>query len=191
MTSDQYLDQLQALLPPGAAWTREKDATLSKVLHGFGDELARVDLRGDQLIDEADPRTTFEMLGEWEQVAGLPDTCVGPSQTLAQRRSALLQKLTTLGGQSRAYFIAVALALGFEITISEFLEHTVEDDVEHQLFGADWNFTWQVNSALNTVTEITVEDTAEDPLAWWSNLPLECVINRLKPAHTHVIFAYT
>jgi len=191
MTSDQYLDQLQALLPQGAAWTREKGATLTKFLQGFADELARVDLRGDQLIDEVDPRTTFEMIGDWERVAGLPDPCVGPGQTTAQRRSALLQKLVSVGGASRAYFIAVAAALGFTITISEFLEHSVADDVEHQLFGADWAFAWQVNSALNTVGELTVEDTADDPLAWWSNVPLECVISRLKPAHTVVIFAYT
>jgi uncharacterized protein YmfQ (DUF2313 family) len=191
MTSDQYLDQLQALLPPGAAWTREKDATLTRFLQGFADELARVDLRGDQLIDEADPRTTLELLADWERVAGLPDPCVGPGLTTSQRRNALVQKIISVGGQSRAFFIAVALALGFAITIDEFLEHSVDDDVEHQLFGSDWAFTWQVNSALNTVGELTVDDTADDPLAWWSNLPLECVLGRLKPAHTFVIFAYT
>lgn len=164
---------------------------LSSVLLAAADELARVDVRSDVLIDEADPRTTNELLADWERIAGLPDTCVVAAQSTQQRRNSLLQRLTSTGGQSRAYFIAVAAALGIAITISEFLEHTVEDDVEHQLFGSDWAFAWQINAALNTVFELTVEDTVDDPIASWSNAPLECVLNRLKPAHTIPIFSYT
>lgn len=191
MTADQYRDQLQALLPQGAVWPRDRGSTLSGILQGFALELARVDLRGEQLVEEADPRTTQEMLSDWERVAGLPDPCVGPGQTTGQRRAALLQKLTKLGGQSPAYYVEVALALGFAITIDEYLEHTVEDDVENELFGTEWAYAWRVNSALNTVVELTVADTVDDPLAYWSNVPLECVISRLKPAHTVVIFAYS
>ncbi len=191
MTSAQYLAQLQALLPQGGAWTRDRDANLTALLQAMADELARVDARGEQLIDEDDVRTTFELLSDWERVAGLPDSCVGAGQTTQQRRAALLQRVTSIGGQSRAYFIAVAAALGYAVTISEFSWHTVEDDVEHPMYGVAWNFAWQVNSALNTVQELTVDDGVEDPLAFWSNVPLECVINRLAPAHTTVLFSYT
>lgn len=191
ITAEQYLTELQALLPQGAAWPREPGATLSLTLLALADELARVDQRAEQLLDEADPRTTLELLADWERIAGLPDPCVGGSPTTAQRRASLIQKLTALGGQTPAYYIGVALSLGFVITIGEFLEHTVEDDVEHQLYGSDWNFAWQVNAPLNTVGELTVEDTADDPLAWWGNEQLECVLRPLRPAHTHVIFAYT
>jgi uncharacterized protein YmfQ (DUF2313 family) len=56
--------------------------------------------------------------------------------------------------------------------------------------GTDWNFAWQVNSALNTVIELTVEDTVDDPLATFGNDQLECVLEEIKPAHTTIIFAY-
>ena len=191
MTAEQYLAQLQALLPPGAAWPREAGAVLTDLLLAMADELARIDLRAERLLEEANPRTTLELLADWERVVGLPDPCVVTSQTSAQRITSLLQRLTTLGGQSASYYIAAALVAGFVITVSEFIEHTVEDDVEHQLFGTDWNFTWQVNAPLNTVGELTVEDTADDPLAWWGNEQLECVLRDLKPAHTHLLFAYT
>lgn len=194
VAASDYLRQLQALLPHGAAWPRDDDATITRLLQALADELARVDGRAQQLVEEADPRTTAELFFDWERVAGLPDACAqafGGDQTMAQRRAALVGRLTTLGGQSPAYFIGLAATLGYAITITEFRAHCVNDDVEYPLYDTAWNFAWQVNAALNTVTEITVDSTADDPLAAWGNALLECVIKRLKPAHTTVLFSYT
>lgn len=194
LTSTDYLRQLQALLPQGAAWPRDDDATITRLLAALADELARVDGRAMQLLEEADPRTTAELFYDWERVAGLPDACAiafGGDQTVAQRRAALIGRLTTLGGQSAAYYVGLAAALGYAVTVTEFHAHTVNDDVEYPFYGDAWNFAWQINAALNTVTEITVDSTVEDPLAVWGNSLLECVINRLKPAHTTVLFSYT
>ncbi len=191
MTADDYLSQLQALLPQGPAWPRDSSATLTMLLQAMADEMSRVDNRAAQLIDETDPRTTDELLADWERVAGLPDTCVATSQTTAQRRAALHAKLTTLGGQSAAYFIALAANLGYTVTITEFDQHTVIDDVNHPLYGQPWQFAWQVNAPQDTVGVLDVTGTVNDPLAWWGNEALECSINRLKPAHTHAMFAYS
>jgi len=191
MTADQYLEQLQALLPPGAAWPRQPHAVLTELLAAFAEEHARIDQRGEQLLDEADPRSTFELLADWERVTGLPDPCVGGDPSVAQRRASLLQKVTSLGGASRDYFIAVAAALGFVVTVSEFRAQDVNDDVDYPIYGVEWNFAWQVNAPLNTVGEFDVEGTANDALAWWGNEQLECVLRPLRPAHTQVLFAYS
>ena len=194
LTETDYLRQLQALLPLGPAWPKDDGATLTRLFGALAGELARVDGRAWQLVEEADPRTTGELFADWERVAGLPDACAeafGGTQTQAQRRAALVGKLVTLGGQSPAYFIGLAAALGYAVTITEFYAHTVNDDVEYPLYDEAWNFAWQVNSALNNITDITVEDTVEDPIAAWGNAMLECVINRLKPAQTTVLFSYT
>lgn len=194
MTDVDYLRQLQALLPSGPAWPRDDDATLTQLLHGLAVELARVDGRATQLLEEADPRTTAELFADWERVAGLPDACViafAGDQTAAQRRASLVGRLATLGGQSAAYYIALAASLGYTVTITEFWEHAVTDDVEHPLYGAAWNFAWQVNGALNTVTDITVESVVEDSISAWGNTLLECVLKRLAPAHSTVLFSYT
>lgn len=193
LNETDYLHQLQALLPPGPAWPKDGDATITRLLSALSAELARVDGRAAQLVEEADPRTVDELFSDWERVAGLPDACAtvyGGDQTLAQRRAALIGRLTTLGGQTPAYYIGLAAALGYAITITEFHEHTVNDDVEHPFYGAAWAFAWQVNAALSTITELTVESTVEEPLAAWGNALLECVLNRLKPAHTTVLFSY-
>ena len=191
MTADDYLSQLQALLPHGPAWPRDSSATLTMLLQAMADELARIDGRTDQLLEEVDPRTTTELLADWERVAGLPDACVTDDQSTAQRRAALHARLTTLGGQSTAYFIALAASLGYTVTITEFHLHTVENDVEYPLYAAPWQFAWQVNAQQDTVGTLTVTDTVADPLAWWGNELLECVTRRLAPAHTHVMFAYS
>lgn len=194
MTSSDYLVQLQALLPQGPAWPREVDAALTQLLAAWAEELARVDGRAADLVEEADPRTTAELLADWERVAGLPDPCVAAlagTQTTAQRRAALVAKLTTIGGQCAAYYIALAASLGYTISVTEFDLHDVEDNVEYPLTGTPWQFAWQVNAAEDTIGVLAVTDTVEDPLAWWGNELLECVISRLKPAHTHVLFAYT
>jgi uncharacterized protein YmfQ (DUF2313 family) len=189
-----YLHQLQALLPDGPAWPRDDTAALTRLLAALATELARVDGRAMQLVEEADPRTVAKLFADWERVTGLPDACAvafGGDQSMSQRRAALVGRLTTMGGQSSAYYVGLAAALGYAITISEFSELSVNDNVEHPLYGLAWNFAWQVNAALNTVTEFTIDSTVDDPLAAWGNALLECVINRLKPAQTTVLFSYT
>lgn len=193
LAADDYLQQLQALLPQGPAWPRE-ESPVSRLLNGLAQELARVDGRVVTLLEEADPRTTAELFADWERTTGLPDECAiafGGDQTTAQRRAALLGRLTNLGGQSAAFYVGLSAALGYAITVEDFTEHSVDDDVDHPLYGEAWAFAWQVNGVLNEVTEITVDDSVDDPIAAWGSALLECVIERLKPAHTTVLFSYT
>lgn len=190
LTTDDYLKQLQALLPQGPAWSREPDAVLTKLLTAFAEEFARVDGRIDGLLNEADPRTTSELLEDWERVAGLPDLCTGIPETIAQRRELLVAKLTNTGGQSRQFFIDLAAKLGYDITITEFKRFRVTSRVNEQLTNADWSYAWRVNAQQDTVRTFRVNGRVSEPLATWGNQPLECMITRLKPAHTHVQFAY-
>ena len=189
--ADGYLRQLQTLLPRGAVWPLKDDAVLAALLLGFADELARVDSRGDVLIDEGDPRATFELLPDWERNAGLPDPCVGAGQGTQQRRNALTARLKTLGGQSPAYYIAVAAALGYPITITEFRPHTCDDDCEYPLYSDDWAYAWQVNAPTASAGDFSVEDSVDDDLGYANNAPLMCVMSRLKPAHTTVLFNFS
>ena len=195
LTATDYLAQLQALLPQGPAWPREADAALTQLLAAWADELARVDGRAADLVEESDPRTTAELLADWERVAGLPDACVAAlagTQTTTQRRAALVGKLTTIGGQSAAYYIALAASLGYTITVTEFAPfqagHSAAGD---PLSNDEWMFAWQVNAPEESIVEFSAgRSCAGEPLRAWGNELLECVISRLRPAHTHVLFAY-
>lgn len=113
MSADNYREQLQSLLPRGSAWPRESGAVLTQVLDGLAQELARVDLRVENLINEIDPRTTGELLPDFERVYGLPDPCVTDALTTDQRRNALVSKISNQGGQSPAYYLSVLERLGY------------------------------------------------------------------------------
>ena len=119
MDRADYFGQLRALLPRGDFWRLDGAAGLSGILDSVAGELARVDSRADALEQEADPRATFEMLEDWERVAGLPDPCLSLDQSLGARRAWLVQRLTARGGSSVAYFLGLAASLGYEITIAE------------------------------------------------------------------------
>lgn len=114
MNEQDYLAQLQALLPRGAAWPRDPNAVLTQVLEALAQEPARLHAEALALLDEADPRTTAQLLYDWERVAGLPSPCVTTEQSTAERRNALVARLTGVGGQSRQYFIDLATRLGFK-----------------------------------------------------------------------------
>lgn len=130
-------------------------------------------------------------LADWERVLGLPDTCAGGyGQTQAERLAAAMAKIQARGGQSRAFFIGLAAALGYVITIEEHDAYTCESGCDEPIQDELWRFAWTVRAPETTIREFTCDSGCADPLASWGNALLECVINRFKPAHTHVIYAY-
>ncbi|MEF3074137.1 putative phage tail protein [Methylobacter sp. Wu1] len=190
LSVDDYLSQLQALLPQGGAWPRNSGTVQARLLAALAEEFARVDARIEALFDEADPRTTTELLPDWERVAGLPDDCVGQPASINERRAMLVARITNIGGQSRQFFINLAQQLGYAITITEFTPYSVNSHVNDPLYGQLWVFVWRINAAQDTVRRFTVTGQVSDPLASWGNEILECALSRLSPAHTLVQFAY-
>lgn len=188
-----YARQLKALLPQGVAWNLQPESVLSKVMLALADELSRVDSRAVDLEREIDPRSTVELLIDWERILDLPDGCTPDGQTVEQRRAAVVAKYTQLGGQSRQFFIDVADALGYAITITEFRPFragisTAGDPLTNT---SAWLHTWQVNAPAETIFYFRAgSGSAGEPLRNWGNEQLECVISDRKPAHTRVLFTY-
>lgn len=195
LTSAAYLAQLQALLPPGAAWPRTADSTLGRVLAALADELARVDARSMSVIDESDGRAAFELLADWERVCGLPDTCsAGIATTLQERRAGVVAKLTAVGGASKTYFMALAEGLGYTIEIDEFRPFIAGlSRCGDQLNGSHAvRHQWRVRVIGPRYTAFrTGESQCGDLLGKIARaVDLECKFRRLKPAHTNLIMSY-
>ncbi len=178
----QYLEQLQALLPPGAAWARDSEATLTKLLAGLAEEFARVEGRGLVLVEEADPRTTAELLGEWETAFGLPDSCAVTPSTVPGRQLALHQRVASLDGQSVPYFVTLSALLGYEAEIDEFRPLRLPFTIPARVAGRRWAFAWRVN------VFGPAEMGNETPV--YADTHLDCVITRIAPGHTVVSFSY-
>lgn len=192
MSADQYAQQLDELLPVGLAWRRETDARMRDLMRALAEEFARVDTRAIDLLNEVQPGTTIEMLSDWERVAGLPDPCVTTGQTIQERRNALLSRLSSAGGQSREFFMLLAAYLGFSITITEYRQFRAGiSRVGDAVCGEDWLYTWRINAPETTIIEFRAGlSVVGEPLRSWGNELLECVFNRLKPAHTVLLFGY-
>jgi uncharacterized protein YmfQ (DUF2313 family) len=174
------------------AWNQDPESNLGRVLAARAAGMAEVDQRADDLMDEADPRTTFELLQEWERECGLPDRCVGDLSTLQERRAAVVSILTATGGQSAAYFEALAADLGYQVTVSEFRPFRAgRGRAGEPAYGTDWAHAWQVDCGATAITSFRAgQSGAGERLRTWGNERLECAITARQPAHTHVIFTY-
>ena len=178
MSVDAYARQLAQLLPRGALWKLEPDSWLSKLLLAIAGELARIDDRSDDLVDEWDPRTALETLPEWERVVGITD----PSAVTSERQAAVAAKLVARGGQTAAYFEELAAFLGFVATVEVTAPHTWRMNVD---------LAASVSATVTSSTFRAGASRAGDRVASRSVAVLEDLINRWKPAHTEALFAYT
>lgn len=195
LTVAQYVAHLQALLPQGPAWPREPDSVTTKLLQGLAEELARLDARFDDLVEETDVRTATELLTEWERVLGLPDDCLaGQDLSLIERRRLAQQRLVEQGGQSAGYFIGLAALLGQPgCTVTEFRPMNCNDDCNDALYSPEDRFNWQLNIPAPSIgaRAMNCNDDCSDPLDFYTPSLVECPIRERKPAHTNVFFTYT
>lgn len=209
-------------LPLGEIWSRVPDSPLVMTVRGLMGVVGRWAARvGRFLITEAFPPTSADLLPDWERVLGLPEPCFPVAQTLAERRAAVVEKLQRRpGGQSRAYYIGLAIRLGYHETIPS--PHTLPAEVPHEvgrlnqvrirefrpfMFGvsrcgdARWafappemRFVWVVTVPGERLTwfRFGASQCGVDPhLTIRRAEDLECVLHKYKPAHTNLIFSYT
>lgn len=114
-------------------------------------------------------------------------------QSSVERASLAYQRLTELGGQSRAYFTNMAQLLGEPgVTISEFAPMHCNDDCNDALYSQADAFVWRVNipRAAQAVVEASCNSTCNDYLQVYAPALLECAFQKRKPVHSQVIFAY-
>lgn len=192
LTLDDFVTQGVATLPTGPAWSRDPGSVRNALLRGLLGTHAYAWERMLRLLAEADPRSAYETIEDWEADCGLPDPCIGPQTDLQDRRDAVVMKRQTRGGQSRAYYIEIARRLGFHITIEEFKVFRVGlSRVGDRLYNEGWTHTWRVTVVGRTVRYFrTGASVMGERLVRWDNTILECVLHALKPAHTILQIAY-
>lgn len=192
--SAEFVTELGNLFPPGKAWawTRDPSSVGYALLEGIADTQAATHARKNQLLVDAFPATTVELLPEWQASVGLPDPCAGPDQSYPEAIAHLLARLENQGGQSIPYLVAYALALGFAITITPFT--TARFGMR---FGASrfWSVAWanaiQINAPETTISVARFGASRfGDRYRTWGNAVLECELKRIAPGHLILIFAY-
>jgi uncharacterized protein YmfQ (DUF2313 family) len=174
MNHSDYLNLLALLLPP--VTYDPSGERLHAELDAEAEVLTSLDIVITLLLSAIDPEAATETLTDWERVYALVP---GDHDTLQLRRQRVMAVLAETGGLSREYFIGIAKALGYDITITE-------PDAPM------WRWLVNVNGAPEQtyyfrVGESVVGDRLEEP----GDPDLETLFNRLKPAHTECLFKYS
>ncbi|MFZ6687497.1 YmfQ family protein [Undibacterium sp. SXout11W] len=186
-----HVQLLKQLLPPVSY---DKNAILLGIeIQSEGTQLNTVEAFGDALLLEADPRTTDLLLSDFERVYGLPDDCCGTSNDEASRRKNLIAKIAEVGGLSKSYFIGLATALGeTNVTIRTYKPSHCEISCESILVDESFRVLWEVNIPNRVMPRkpFRAGSRCGSRVDTYTKGRLECLLMRLKPAHTYVKFNY-
>jgi uncharacterized protein YmfQ (DUF2313 family) len=182
------------LQPPGVLLPRDPAAVFSGLLAGLSGRMAAVHAAAGVLSEtESDPRQTVLLLAGWEKSFGLPDQCLGQSPTLPQRRAQLVARIAGRGGQNAGYFVSYAANLGYAVSVTTFrpLRFGV-GKFGQKMLPVQAQLVWQVNVPSVTLQPARFgQNSFGDRYQTASNSVLVCELNRIKPAHTMLLFAYS
>lgn len=191
--NNPYSSAIHKLLPSGKAWNKEEGSNLDKLVQGSSEEFLRVEKRANELVIELDPTRSTELLPDWEKLLGLPDEAFGAPESIQERRGIVTLKLSLRGGQSRQYYIDLIKRLGFDISIKEFRPFRAGQSSAGDALNVhnDWRHTWMVQMEQAVAFYFRAgQSSAGDSLVSFRNSIVQGVINKLKPAHTNVIFSF-
>lgn len=150
VSGSDYRSQLSMLLPRGKSWTRELTSNLQQLLSGAARTFDRIHVRGNELLEEMDPRTARETIGDWERITK-PYGNEEPPTDLAERRAAVTSVWTSrgawAGGPSLTFFASLATTFGYQLTIRRFhrqpFKCTSKCTDNLNTARAGWYYVWE------------------------------------------------
>ncbi len=184
-----YRQMIARLLPRGPIWEVDSQPGLKGIVDGSAAEATRIHNRMVDLLAEADPRTTSELLAKWIVEYGLPGPCNELPTAEGEQRAMLLLKVAATGGVCRRYFKRLAyIAMGATDFAPVLPWVTIEERPYGRPFRVDES---RVGDPLN----------GQEVMFYWvmhlpATLPagygtvIECLVGHLKPAHHIVEFEY-
>lgn len=185
-----YFELLRQLLPFGC-YSDADDSEHAKDLSVHARALDLCQDNAEALFSECFPLSTSSLLPDWERVYGIAHDADMP---YSARVDNLITAINARGSLTRDYFVGLATRLGYTITSEEF-EPLMAGWAEsgEELLIEDIVYVWQVTVSNSNAVAYCFEagvSGAGDALLYWSDAFFEAILNRLKPAHTAVIFAY-
>ena len=191
-TDDQAL-LLAKHLPTGRIWSNafNPSSTFGKLIRGLGIEFYRFQVLVQKLFNEMDINLTDELLPDWEQSVGLPDSCFRTDLDDPTRRLQVREKFSKFGGvQTAADFVRVAAVFGFNVTITPGSEGALFPLLFPLTFGGT------PKEAKHTIFVTILDDISSDstfplpfPLPFSTDAAtfIRCLFETLVPANVQII----
>ena len=183
---------MMRLLPRGRVWRRDPGSNLYALFLALAPSYVRNMASAAQVLVDASPATTSNLLVEWENSLGLPDACTAANPSLEQRQAAVRAKWGARGSLTTAYFTGLAADLGYTVTINEFVPFAVDMTCDAPLLDPEWSFIWEVSAPEIVTFYFSVEASGvDDPLEVYDTNELVCRIKADAPAETLVFFTFS
>jgi uncharacterized protein YmfQ (DUF2313 family) len=189
-STDEVLDELLAIAPPGAL-SPDRDGYWATHLLPLADALSTAEQRYDGMFPQVDPRNATDFLADFERVLG-PDP-LGRDQTaltLAARQQLAFQRWTFNGGCSLNFYVGLAASLGVGISIQTFQDSRCGDAECGDILAPEADaLTWQITMPASLVNEaICGVSVCGDCLGSFSADPLPALIGLYAQPHTLPVF---
>lgn len=191
-SSADFTSALSGLLPRGRVWPRDPESVLMRTVACLAPMYERNCAAAVDLLVTAFPATATDLIPEWQETLGLPDPCAGVAPTIQQQRQQIVARLTDSGGQSAPYFIQLAKALGYTITVTNDAPFRAgQSRAGQHVGGEEWFFVWTVHAPEFTVNPFLAgHSTAGEALGTFGNAVLVCELQTRSPAHTVLNFQF-
>lgn len=201
---NDYRKLLKSLLPLGKLWNRHDDSILGEFLYGLGGELARVETRSFDLIDESIITTVEELISEYEVEYGLPEPGWELADTLVERRNDIRRKMTTIGQHDITYLLNFGDEVGYDIEIEEYRPFICGiSECGDYVLGLDSVFYWTIKSSTDGIFgafgvgfqdnqfDSTFKENIDYVLSMKRSLDwLIFNFEKIKPAHTIALYDF-
>lgn len=186
--------EILAVIPSGFAWAEgDADTYEAASFMGLATEASRVESSMEAMLPQIDPRSAPNLLGDFQRVLG-PDPCGRDLLALSFSDQASLawQRWTGAPGAYAGWFIAAALAIGVDMTITEYPTSMCGASVcGDALVPPPQHQSFLVGLPATRVTQAVCGPAQCGDLigAFTPNL-MECVVRAYAPLQTQPYFSY-
>lgn len=191
----EVLAELLGVGPQGWAWNTDPTGKWAAALSPLADGIAVAEASAEAMLPEAVPAGAVELLEDFERVLG-PDPCGTAPVTLLGRQQLATRRWTARGGQSIAYFVALAATQGIAATITEHPLDNCGRPITRcgiaRCADEGAQFVWTVNLPIAQRVLAVCGGARVGAVTCNQSEPngLECPIGREAPAHTEPVFNY-
>lgn len=191
VATNKYTDSVARYLPGGRLFSAKfiAGSNLRNLLRGIAQRFIQADAYIDELLTEYLPDQTALFLDEWEFVLGIPDSCFDGGGTATDRRTAILVKLSALGVQTQADFVALAAKFGVSVNVLPGIEV-----YNTPALAPGINLTSEKQARFTIVVTYNLDSgqvfpyTYPIPFGTSEIAVLQCLFRKVKPANVQAIF---
>lgn len=191
MDQESYKNLYLELLPKGPAWSRDPKSTMSELSEGIAAFFYHLHQRVEKAGREIFPLSCDETLPDWEKTYELPEPCKHGNHadglTFQERKNALAVKINRRFSPTLENFAKIARALGYKVSTVTYPPAVCGLARCGDKLGGNKSASYYVltivDGARLTYARCGVSRCGEPLCRIAYATDLECLLERIKPAH--------